>query len=63
MHDLCIPYSLLDNEDAGNHNNNNNNSNSVRSKRNLRKRNADSTALKTEPLSKRRAGKNKYHLF
>jgi hypothetical protein len=51
---------LIDNEDASNNNNNNNNnnnSNHVRSKRNLRKRNADSTALKTEPLSKRRAGK------
>ncbi|CAO3643064.1 unnamed protein product [Mucor hiemalis] len=45
-----------DNEDAGNHSSSNSNNN-ARSKRNLRKRNADTTTLKTEPLSKRRAGK------
>lgn len=42
-----------DTEDAGTQSSNSNNN--ARSKRNLRKRNADTTTLKTEPLSKRRA--------
>lgn len=45
----------IDTEDAGTQSSNSNNN--ARSKRNLRKRNADTTTLKTEPLSKRRAGK------